>query len=71
MRKTYFLKSKELKEMLNFAEEIYSNVCLINAYCQMFADTEEFYKIKPILNYTNRTSDILYAKMIEMKAKIE
>ena len=71
MRKTYFLKSKELKEMYNIAEEIYSNTCLINTYCQIFADTEELYKIKPILKYTNKASDILYAKLIDMTAKIE
>jgi len=61
------LNSRTIDDLYDKAEEVYSNICIIKAFCENYYDTEDFYKLRPILNYTEKTSDLLYAELIELK----
>ena len=62
------IRAETLNELYNLAEEVFGNISLIKAFCKDLYDTEDFYKLKYILNYTHRASDLLYAKLADMKS---
>ena len=67
MKKTYFIKKKIFEKLYEYSEEVYGNISLIKMFCERNQDTDEFYKIIPILKTTYRLSDELYAYFINTK----
>lgn len=67
----YNISEKQINKMYNYAEEIYLNLCLLRLFCKEYYDVEDAFIIKPIIEYTYKSSDLLYAELIELQAKIE
>lgn len=65
--KSFSLSENQITSLYDKAEEIHANVSLLKLFCSEYYDVEDMYKIKPILNYTYRTSDMLYAELIDLR----
>ena len=62
------INTEKLNELYNLAEEVFGNISLIKAFCEDYYETDEFYKLKCILNYTYKASDRLYAELLDVKS---
>ena len=66
-RNTYVLSEEQFKGFYKKIEEIYCNINLLKLFCKEYSDTEDIYKIIPLVNYTYKISDILYAEIINLE----
>ena len=66
-KRAIILNDNQITSLYDKAEEIHANVSLLKLFCSEYYDVEDMYKIKPILNYTYRTSDMLYAELIDLR----
>ena len=62
----YIIECNQLEELYNYAKEIYANMSLLKSFCETNKSTENLYIIEPLVEYTYKTSDNLYASLIEM-----
>ena len=66
MKKPLYINKKKYFELNNLAKENYGNISIIKMFCRKFEDIDDFYKIIPIVERTNRIADKLYAEFINM-----
>lgn len=69
--KYYNLSKQQMNNIYKYSEEIYSNICLLRLFCKEYYDVDDVFIIKPILEYTHKSSDLLYATLIDMQSEIE
>lgn len=67
MKKVYKISYEKVHDMYLKIEEIYSNISLIKLFCKEYYEVEDIYKIKSIIDYTYKTSDQLYADLINIQ----
>ncbi len=67
----YAIEYNQLEELYNDAREIHANMNLLKAFCETNKSAENLYIIKPLVEYTSKTSDNLYASLIEMNCHKE
>ncbi len=65
------IEHNQLEKLYNYAKEIYANMNLLKAFCETNKSSENLYIIKPLVEYTYKTSDNLYASLIEMNCHKE
>ena len=61
-----YMNKKKYIELNNLAQENYGNISIIKMFCKKFHDIDDFYKITPIIERTNKIADKLYAEFINM-----
>ncbi len=67
----YAIEYNQLEKLYNDAKEIHANMNLLKAFCETNKSAENLYIIKPLVEYTYKTSDNLYASLIEMNCHKE
>lgn len=67
----YNIEFNQLEKLYNDAKVIYANMNLIKAFCEANTSIEDLYIIKPLVEYTYKTSDNLYANLIEINCHKE
>lgn len=70
-KQLYSINEEEFNDIYNRAEEIHANITLIRLFCKQYYDVDEMYKLKPIIEYTYKTSDILYANLIDIQGNYD
>ncbi len=63
----YKINSETIDTLYNNAEEVFGNISLIKMFCENYYEIDDFYKLKPLIKYTERVSDSLFAQLLEIK----
>ena len=63
----YRISKKNFNYMYRMSQEIYGNISIIKSFCNGYKDVDDFYKILPLIKYTDKLSDKLYSEFINMK----
>ena len=66
MKKGYFIKKKEFENLYNLSKELHAYNSLIEMYCKAYENTDDFYKIIPVITSAVKKSDKLHALFINM-----
>ena len=64
---SYVINEEVFTKLYDKSKELYANISIIKTFCDKYKDMDEFNKIIPLIDYTYKTSDILFTKIINIE----